>query len=279
MKIIPIVAAILLLTSFVVGHSLYLFDIKLDFDKDLETNVIKSAKEFMKTDKDPLSFDLDKGLIIAHFEPDNRKYVRINPIDYKVYGMQDETLRHSSGTIKFTKQQAKVIAQKLFDTFPKEISSEFVYDNDISELEGTYYFKWFRYKDGILVVGDDLFINVDAVNGNIIGYRVPILYVPKEKIITNPAITLDVAKKVAEIYANDLPLETFQPYIVSYNGKLVWVNKLEGQFYPYYYGIDASDGSMSFVGILPGEVPESYSKGKDVPVVETDFIKNIYGEK
>jgi len=278
-KIIPIAGLALILSTFVIAHSSYLFDIKLDFDKSLEANVIKSAQEFMKTEKKSLSFDLDRGLIIAHFENDTRNYVRINPIDFKVYGMQNENLRHKEGTIKYDKRQGLEIAKKLFDAFPKEITSELAFDEDISEFDGTYYYKWFRFKNGLLIVGDELFINVDAVNGNIIGYRIPIFYISKEDIKTNPAITMSVTKRVAEIMMNAPGVKDFKPYIVSYNGYLVWVNKLQGQLYPFYIGINAMDGSISFSGIIPGEVPKNYEKGTDVEVIETNIIKQIYNSK
>ncbi len=275
-KLLIILGLLVVLSSFVISHSLYLFDIKLDFDKNLETNVIKSAQDFMKTDKKPLSFDLDKGLIIVHFEEDNNNYVRINPSDFKVYGMMNENLRHKDGNIKFTKEQGYEIAKKLYDTFPKEITSELVYSSDVSEVSGTYYYKWFRYKDGILVIDDDLYIIVDGVNGNIIGYRIPIFYVSKNEMKTNPAITLNVARRVAEIDANAPSVANFQPYLVIYGKKLVWVNKIQGSLYPYYSGVDASDGSFAFMGLVPGEIPQGYNKGKDVPVIETELIKQIY---
>ena len=59
--------SILLFVVLVNAHSLYLFDISLDFDKELKSNTIEAAQKFLNTNKEPLGFDLDKGLIIVHF--------------------------------------------------------------------------------------------------------------------------------------------------------------------------------------------------------------------
>ena len=278
-KAIILMIIVILMSSLAIAHSLYLFNISLDFDKNMKENVIKTAQDFAKTKKIPSAFDLDKGLIVVRFDDDSGSYVRINPADFKVYGMQNENLRHKEGAKKFDKQYGLEIARKLFDTFPKEITSELAYDEEVSEVDGTYFYKWFRFKDGILIAGDDLFINFDAVNGNIIGYRIPIFYVNKENINTNPAITMNIAKRVGEISLNSPAANNFEPYLISYNGKLIWTFKLQGQFYPFYAGVDASDGSIDFSGLLPGEIPLGYNKGKDVQVIETEIIKNIYASK
>ena len=59
----------------------------------------------------------------------------------------------------------------------------------------------------------------------------------------------------------------------------VWVTKLQGKFYPYFAGVSAIDGSISFTGTLPGEVPGSYSTGEDAKIIETELIKEIYASK
>jgi len=185
LKRILIFAFVLFAASILVSaHSLYLFGISLDFDKDLKSNVIKSAQEFLKTGKEPLSFDLDKGLIMAHFEPEQKHYVEVNPADFKVYGMRDENLKHTVGEKKLTKEQGPEIAKKFFDTLPGEVKSELKYGSEASEVDGTYFYKWFRYVNGILVAGEDFMVNVDAVNGNIIAWRLPIFDYPKNTIDT-----------------------------------------------------------------------------------------------
>lgn len=269
--------ALIISVLFVNAHSLYLFDISLDFDRDLKSNVIKSTQNFLKTSKEPLSFDLDKGLIMAHFEPEQRHYVEVNPTDFKVYGMRDENLKHNTGEKKLTKEQGLEIAKTFFDTLPEEIKSELKYGPEVSEVDGTYFYKWFRYVNYLLVTGEDFIVNVDAVNGNIIAWRLSILDYPKTSIDTTPAITKNVAKRVAELSFNAPSVADFKPYLIININEPVWVIKLQGQFYPYFVGISAKDGSMSFSGTLPGEVPKEYGVGDNIQVIESDLIRQIYG--
>src|SRR3989344_744319 len=187
---------------FVNAHSLYLFDISLDFDKELKSNVIEEAQKFLNAKKKPLSFDLDKGLIIVHFEPEQRNYVEVNPFGYKVNGMRNENLKHKTEGKKLTKEQGFEIANTFFDTLPADVKSELEYDAEVSEVDGTYFYKWFRYVNGILVIGEDFFVNVDTVNGSIIAWRLSIFDYPKDSIETVPAITSNAAKKVAELSFN-----------------------------------------------------------------------------
>lgn len=280
LKRILIFAFVLFAASILVSaHSLYLFGISLDFDKDLKSNVIKSAQEFLKTGKEPLSFDLDKGLIMAHFEPEQKHYVEVNPADFKVYGMRDENLKHTVGEKKLTKEQGPEIAKKFFDTLPGEVKSELKYGSEASEVDGTYFYKWFRYVNGILVAGEDFMVNVDAVNGNIIAWRLPIFDYPKNTIDTAPAITKNVAKKVAELSFNAPSVTDFKPYLIININEPVWVIKLQGQFYPFFVGVSAKDGSIPFSGTLPGEIPQGYAIGENIQVLETGMIKEIYNSK
>src|SRR3989344_6881270 len=177
---------------FVNAHSLYLFDISLDFDKELKSNVIEEAQKFLNAKKKPLGFDLDKGLIIVHFEPEQRNYVEVNPFGYKVNGMRNENLKHRESQNKLTKEQGLGIANKFFETLPKEIKSELKYYAEVSEVDGTYFYKWFRYVNNTLVIGEDFFVNVDAVNGNIIAWRLSIFDYPKDSVETTPTISKNI---------------------------------------------------------------------------------------
>ena len=272
----------LLISSFAIlvsAHSLYLFGISLDFDKELKSNVVKSAQKFLSTGKEPLSFDLDKGLIMAHFEPEQRNYVEINPMGYEVYGMRNENLKHKTGTKKLTKEQGFDIANKFFDAFPNDIKSELNHDYDVSEVDDTYFYKWFRHVDGIIVADETFMVNVDAVNGNIIAWRLSIFDYPKSLIEAVPAISKNVAKRVAEISFNAPSVKDFKPYLIIVVNEPVWVNKLQGQFYPFFVGVTAKEGSISFTGTIPGEIPKGYNAGDEIKVIETDFIKQIYTQK
>jgi len=267
----------LISSVFVRGHSLYLFDISLDFDQELKSNTIKAAQSYAKTVKEPLAFDLDNGLIIVHFEPEQRNYVEVNPLGYKVQGMRNENLKHKAVTAKLTKEQGFEIAKKLFETLPGDVESELRY-SEVSEVDDTYFYKWLRYTDGILVIGEEFMVNVDAVNGNIIAWRLSIFDYPKNSILTTPAISGNVAKKVAELSFNSVSADNFEPYLVIIGNEPVWVTKLQGQFYPFYIGVSGKDGSLSFTGVLPGYVPNSY-KTENIRIAETDLIRQIYNLK
>src|SRR3989344_7150485 len=265
--------------AFVSAHSLYLFGISLDFDKELKSNVVKSAQKFLGTSKEPVSFDLDKGLIMVHFEPEQRNYVEINTLGYEVYGMRNENLKHTTGTKKLTKEQGFEIASRFFETLPSSVKSELKYNPEVSEADSTYFYKWFRHVDGIIVADETFMVNVDAVNGNIIAWRLSIFDYPKSSIETDPAISKNVAKRVAEISFNAPSVKDFEPYLIIVVNEPVWVNKLQGQFYPFFVGVNAKEGSISFTGTLPGEVPKGYNAGDEIQVIETDFIRQIYTQK
>jgi len=261
------------------SHSTYLFDISLDFDQELKSNVIAIAQDFLKTGKEPATFDLDDGLIMVHFEPEQRNYVEINPIGYKVHGMRNENLKHKSGEKQLAKNQGFEIAKDFFEALPEDTRLELKYALEVSEVDNTYFYKWFRHIDGIIVLGEDFLVNVDAVNGNIIAWRLSIFDYPKDLIETTPAITENVAKKIAELSFNVQSANGFEQYLVVIRNEPVWVSKLQGQFYPFFAGVNAKDGSIAFIGTLPGEVPEGYSVGNKMEVIETEFIKNIYESK
>ncbi|MEK6983099.1 MAG: hypothetical protein AABX33_00870 [Nanoarchaeota archaeon] len=270
---------IVLFVALVSAHSSYLFNINLDFDKEIKSNVVKSAQKFLNTNKEPIDFDLDKGLIIAHFEPEQRNYLEINPIGFVVQGMRNENLKHKAGTKKMTKEQGFEIAKKFFDSLPEKIKSELEYYPEFSEVDGTHFYKWYRYIDGILVVGEDLIVNIDAVNGNIIAWRLSIFDYPKESIQKVPAVSKNVATKVAELSFNAPSVKGFKPYTIINGKELVWVNRLQGQFYPFFVGVSAADGSIAFTGTIPGEVPKEYDVGNELQAVESDFVKQIYNSK
>ncbi|MBI4143341.1 hypothetical protein HY487_00490 [Candidatus Woesearchaeota archaeon] len=264
--------------AFASAHSLYLFGISLDFDEDLKSNVITAAQKFAGTSKEPLGFDLDKGLIMVHFEPEQRNYVEVNPLDYSINGIRNENLKHKEGAKKLTKEQGFEIANGFFQALPDEVKSQLKHDSDVSEVDNTYFYKWFRYANDILVIDEGFFVNVDAVNGNIIAWRLSIFDYPKESITTAPAISANVARKVAELSFNAHTVQNFEPYLIILSKDPVWVDRLQGQLYPYYAGINAVDGSIAFTGAIPGEVPKGYGTSQ-VQVVETDLIKAIYNKK
>ena len=278
MKNFLLIFIFLIFAGFVSAHSLYLFGISLDFDKELKSNVITAAQKFANTSREPLGFDLDKGLIMVHFEPEQGNYVEVNPLDYSINGLRNENLKHKEGAKKLTKEQGFELANGFFQTLPNEVKSELKHDSDVSEVDNTYFYKWFRYANNILVIDEGFFVNVDAVNGNIIAWRLSIFDYPKESMALEPAISANVARKVAELSFNAHSVQNFEPYLIILSKDPIWVDRLQGQLYPYYAGISAVDGSIAFTGAIPGEVPKGYSTTQ-VQVVETDLIKTIYNKK
>ncbi|HLC49961.1 MAG TPA: hypothetical protein VJI97_00870 [Candidatus Nanoarchaeia archaeon] len=273
-----IVILFLFSLSLASSHSSYLFGISLDFDRELKENTINAAQKFMNTQKIPIIFDLNNGLIMVHFEPQQTNYVEIDPIDYSVHGFRNENLKHSQGTVKFSTKQAFEIAMKEFDKLSPSTKSELKYSNAV-EVDGTYFYKWFRYNNGILILNNDFFVNVDAVNGNVIAKRLAVFGYPAQLMDKNPAITGNVAKKVAELTFNLPSVENFNPYLVINGNEMLWVSRLKGPFYPFYVGVSARDGSIAFTGVVPGEVPDNYSAGIEIKIIETDMVENIYSSK
>lgn len=278
-KLLILILIFLFSVMLVWAHSVYLFSISLDFDKELEANTIKAAQDFLSTKNKPMAFDLDKGLIMVHFEPEQRNYVEINPFGYEVYGMRNENLRHRAGTKSITEEQGFDIAKKVFEKLPENVKSELKFDSEISEVDGTYFYRWFRYINSILFVGEDFMVQVDAVNGNVIAWRLSVFDYPKDSIDASPAITKNVAKLVAELSFNAPSATGFEPYLIINGNEPVWVNKLQGQFYPFYVGVSAEDGSVAFTGTLPGGVPKNYQTNQDIKIIETELVKQIYNSK
>ncbi len=97
---------------------------------------------------------------------------------------------------------------------------------------------------------------------------------PKSQIKTTPAITHKVAQKIAELKFNAEPLD-FNTILIINKNKPVWVVKVKS-IYPIYVGIDALNGNVLYSGSLRAELPEDYDYGREVEVVESDFIKEVY---
>jgi Zn-dependent metalloprotease len=272
-----IILALFLVTAIVSSaHSFYLFGISLAFDEDLSSEVIMTAQDFLGTDKNPISYDLDKGLISVHFEPNQKNYVQVNPFVNQVFGMRNENLKHTSGSATLTREQAFDTAESEFNKIPENERSQYKYVEDDAEFDDTYFFTWYRFVDGILIIDEDFMVNVDAVNGNVIAWRRKLFLAKKTALNTIPAITENVAVRVAELRFNDQRAEDFQPYLIINKDELIWVTKIQGQFYPFFVGVDAMTGEIAFTGQLPGDVPSDYAVGSEKKVVESDFIKEIY---
>lgn len=264
----------LFLTPIVAAHGNIIYGINLDFDKELESNVIKSAQSYLKIKEEPIQFDFDKELIHVKFDRRLEYSVAINPVDNSVFGFRDDGLLNKDGKINYDKAERKEIAQKIFDSIPEEYKSELVYGEEKKLYSGSYKHTWYRYVDNIYVSGDHLVVEIDPSDGEVVAWRLSIFFYPKSRIKTTPAITYNVVQKIAEIRFKGDPID-FNPVLVINKDKLAWIVRVKS-LYPIYVGVDASNGKVLYSGSLRDDLPEDYDYGGDVEVVETDFIKEIY---
>lgn len=275
-KNLIIVCLLFLLSAILISaHGNIIYDIDIDFDKELKSEVIRSAQSYLDIDEEPIQFDFDKELIVVKFDRDLEYSVEINPLDYSVFGFRDDSLLTKDEKINYGDRKRKGIAQKLFDSLPKEYTSELVYGGEKKLYSGSFTYTWYRYVNNIYVSGDHLEVEVDPFDGDIISWRLSLFMYPKSQIKTTPAITHKVAQNIAEIRFKAEPVE-FNPILMIERGKLVWITKVKS-LYPHFVAIDASNGDVLYSGSLRGELPENYDYGREVEVVETEFIKGIYG--
>ncbi len=259
------------------AHGNILYDINLDFDKELKSKISESAQSYLNLNEEPIQFDFDRELIVVRFDRAIEYSVNINPIDYSVFGFRDDSL-FMKKDVKFDQKARKNIAQKIFDKIPEKYKDELVYGEERKGYAGnTFKHTWYRKVDNIVVLNDHLEVEVNG-NGEVVTWRLSPFFYSKEQMKTTPAITHEVAQKISEIRFNGEPLE-FKPILIIENDKLVWISKVKS-LYPIFVGVDALTGDVLSSGRIRGEVPEDYDYGREVEVVETNFIKNIYeGEK
>ncbi len=264
----------LLELSFVRGHGNIIYNIDLDFDEELKSNVIKSAQSHLNIDEEPIQFDFDRELIVAKFDRELEYSVEINPIDYSVFGFRDDSLLTKGDKIKFEKEERKKIAKKVFDNLPEEYKSELKYGEEKKLYSGSFKHSWYRHVDNIYVSGDHLEVEVDPYDGDVIAWRLSIFFYQKSQLKTNPAITYQVAQKVALIRFDAEPLD-FNPILIIDKNKPIWITKVKS-LYPHFVAVDALDGNVLYSGSLRADLPNDYDYGREIGVTETDFISGIY---
>jgi len=265
----------ILLVPFVISHGNVISNVSLDFDSELKQNVIASAQKYLNTSEEPIEFDFDRELIAARFDRELEYSVSINPIDYSVFGFRDDRLLSRNQEKTLDKDARKELAQKIFDSLDKKYTSELLYGGEKRLYTGSYKYTWYRYIDDIYISGDHLEVEVDPVDGDIIAWRLSVFFYPKSQITTTPSITHEVAQKIAELKFNAQALD-FNLILIVNKNKPVWVTKVKS-LYPVFVGVDALTGNVLYSGSLRAELPENYDYGREVKVVESDFIKEIYG--
>lgn len=257
----------------VYAHGNVLYNANLDFDPELKANVVKAAQEFGDIDEEPVRFDFDKELIRVHFDRELEYSVTINPSDYSIAGFRDDSLLSREKEVNFDQDQRKEIALEIFDSLPKEIKSRLRYGGEKKLYSGTYELSWYRYHDNIYVSGDHLSIEIDPVDGDVIAWRLSVFFYPDSQIQAVPAINHRIAENIALLKMDAEKLD-FDPLLVIYKTKPMWITKVRS-LYPIFVGIDALDGNLLFSGTLRDELPPDYDYGRNLEIVETEFIADI----
>ena len=263
----------LFLVPFVTAHANILLNIDLDFDQEAKEKIITTAQQYLNTNQLPVILDYDSELIIVKFNEYPLLSVAVNPFDYSVFGTEDKSKVADSGSITTTLEQRKKIAQKIFQSIPKSYQEEMKYGEEREELN-LFTHTWYRYKDNLVVPKERLEVSIDGINGEVVRWRLQIFVAPNEHLETTPAIPSKVAEKIAQLRFNAIPIG-FTPVLIIHDSKPVWVTKMK-VLYPIYIGISAIDGEVLFTGGMKGILPDDYSGGKGVSVIETRFIQEIY---
>lgn len=261
------------LSSFAYAHGNYIIDISLDFDPELKSNVIQSAQSYLELDEEPKQFDFDRELISVKFDRQLEYSVDINPVDYSVFGFRDDSLL-TKGEVKYTSEQRKAIAEKMLEKLPEESRAELEYGGETELYSKSFEYNWYRKVDNILVPTEFLKVEVDATDGDIIAWKLSIFSYPKTQISTTPAITYQVAQKIAELRFKAEPVD-FSPVLIIDKNKPVWITKVKS-LYPHFVAVDATDGRVLYSGSVRGDLPKDYDYGREVTVVETNLINQIY---
>jgi hypothetical protein len=275
-KTLLITILLLLMASpFVLMHGNFLVNIDLDFDLVAKNEVVRAAQDFLKTDEVPISFEYEEELIIVKFSDYPIKSVAVNGFDYSIFGVQDNSLKASSGSVTTTGSQRKEIAETIFESIPQRYQQEMQYGEE--REEGVLFtHTWYRYKNGIVIPKERLEVTIDGRNGQVVEWKLNIFVKDMELLQTSPAITAEVAEKIVELRYDTTDIG-FTPILIIHDGKPVWVVKKK-VLYPIYVGVSALDGGLLFNGAMRGTLPDNYSVGKEILIVETLLIKEIYGK-
>ena len=259
--------------SDVFAHSNYLFDIDLDFSPILKQNVISASDGFYESKKVPVRFDFDRGLLVVQFDNDFEKSVLVNPYSFEVQGFRDDSRTVRGGAV-FDFEQRKKIALSVFENLSEDYKLELVYDGERVTYEGNFKHFWHRYVKGVFVSNEYLEIEVNGVTGQVIAYKLYLFDSNKDVIVVNPAISSNLAKEIGRLKFNGVIVDEFEPVLVVENKVPVWVFKIK-LLYPIYVGVDGLTGEVLWSGNLRTILPQDYSVGKEVRVIENDFIKKL----
>ncbi len=273
------VFAIFLTAFFAAGasaHSVVLYNISLGFEPQTQALVVSAAQNFMNTTDMPYQFDLNREEVIADFPGSLLKQVYVDPRNGSIMGFRNDNLATSLSP-KYSADQAKIIAQKVFDSIPFSYGQELVYGGEQSTYLGTYQYSWYRFVNGVFVFNNFLHVEVDPGTGNVVFWHLTFFPFSSSSLNTTPAITYQVAQEIANIEMQGKSTN-FKPLLAIDGdyGHLVWVVQTKS-LYPIYAEVDAQTGFIWYSGNVEGPLDPLYSYGTQASVVETPFIKSIYG--
>ena len=275
-NIFLLLLSLLLMSPVVLAHGNYLNNINLDFDSVAKEKIVKEAQNYLKVKNRPVSFDYAEELILVKLNDFPLKSVAVNGFDYTIHGMTDNTLKAKTDKIKTTKEQRRTLVEAIFRKIPKKYQDELKYGEERSE--GVLFtHTWYRYKDNIVIPKERLEVTIDGRNGKVVHWQLNIFFKDKELLETTPAITAEVAEEIVKLKFKAKSLN-FDPILIIHDGKPVWITKMK-VLYPIFIGVSAQDGEILFTGGMRGTLPDNYNVGKESPIIESQFIKNIYGGK
>ncbi|PIO00635.1 hypothetical protein COT72_00170 [archaeon CG10_big_fil_rev_8_21_14_0_10_43_11] len=257
------------------AHSNVLYGVDLSFNTLFEEGVVQSAKDFFNTTNTPSRIDYEHEALIVNFESDKELYAIISPIDFSVIGFRNNSLISAkSQAILFSKEARRAKAEAVFQTLANRLRQELVYGEEVQEYSGQFRHTWYRQVEGILVANDYFEVEVDGHTGDIVSWRAPLFIYQKSAMTLTPAISYRVAQYIAEIRFNAKPTDTL-PVLVIEKTRPLWLVKVKA-LYPIYVAVDALTGRVVYSGNPRSPLPVDYDAGRDVAVIKTDYIKQVY---
>jgi hypothetical protein len=273
---IALVMSLIVLAAAVFAHGNVLYDITLDFDKDLKKGIISAAQKHLNINEQPTKLDYDYELISVKFGDKLEHSVLVHPSDFSIFGFRDDSLVNRNGDINFNEQQRNDIALDIFNNIPESYQAELKYSGEKKLYAGSFEHTWYRYKNKILVMSDHLKVEIDPTKGSIVAWRLSPFFYRQEELNEVPAISWQTAQKIAELRFKGQSLDT-KPVLIFVRNELLWLTKIKG-LYPFFVGVNAHTGEVEFSGNPRGELPNDYDYGRDVEVVPSKLIKEIYGD-
>lgn len=264
---------LIMLAAPVFAHSNLLYNIDLSFDPTMAQTITKAAQTYLKTAETPNQYDYDNELIAVKFDKSVDYYALVYPVDNSIFGFRDDTLVTTGSSEKISKEQRKEIANKIFENTPQTYKEQLRYGEESRTYLGTYITRYYRYVNEIYVSGDHLEIEIDATDGDVIGWRLSPFLTPSQKMTTNPAISGSVAEQIA-LKTYNAEKVSFEPQLIIIGEKPHWIVQIK-MFYPLYVAVNALDGSILYFGPLRTTMPKDYSVGKEIPIVPNKFIQQL----